>query len=328
MDGTSLRGHDGASALDLPWAAVPAEVADLLRPALPGVVDEIVAAVRATVVEYDQPLEGEFGRLIREGAAAALVQFVDLLGRADDLPDTGVYEAIGRAEFRAGRTLDALQSAYRVGARVTWRVAAQRAGASLDASVLVVLAEAIFAYIDRLADASVAGYAREQSVLEGSAQTRRQALVEICQRRGARPAGGRACRRAGGVAAAGAAGGGGARRRRSAAGVAAHAGRHDRGDAGGGRRVDRARSGRAGAAAAARGGPAPHARRARPDGAVGARARVGAPGGHGVAAARGGPAGRRDAGARRGAPVRSRSGGRRRARARLRRRRGWRRCRR
>ena len=29
-------------ALDLPWAAVPAEVADLLRPALPEVVDEIV----------------------------------------------------------------------------------------------------------------------------------------------------------------------------------------------------------------------------------------------------------------------------------------------
>jgi hypothetical protein len=164
--------------LDLPWAVVPAEVADLLRPALPGVVDEIVAAVRTAVVEYDQPLEGEFGRLIREGAAAALIQFVELIGRDTDLPDTGVYEAIGRAEFRAGRTLDALQSAYRVGARVTWRAAAQRAGASLDAGVLIVLAEAIFAYIDRLADASVAGYAREQSVLEGSAQTRRHALVE------------------------------------------------------------------------------------------------------------------------------------------------------
>lgn len=164
--------------LDLPWAAVPPEVADLLRPALPGVVEEIVAGVRAAVVEYDQPLEGEFGRLIREGATVALTQFVDLIGRDVDLPDTGVYEAIGRAEFRMGRTLDALQCAYRVGARVTWRAAAERAGATLDASVLVVLAEAIFAYIDRLADASVSGYAREQSLVEGSAQTRRHALVE------------------------------------------------------------------------------------------------------------------------------------------------------
>ena len=107
----------------MPWAAVPAEVAELVRPGLPGVVEDIIAAVRAEVVEYDQPLEGEFGRLIREGAAAALQQFVDLLGRDVDLPDDGVYEAIGRAEFRAGRTLDALQSAYRVGARVAWRAA-------------------------------------------------------------------------------------------------------------------------------------------------------------------------------------------------------------
>jgi hypothetical protein len=170
---------------DLPWAAVPAEVAALLRPTVPGVVEDIVTAVRAEVVEYDQPLEGEFGRLMREGATAALQQFVELLGRDAELPDSGVYEAIGRAEFRAGRTLDALQSAYRVGARVAWRAAAERVEASLDARMLVGLAEAIFAYIDRLADASVSGYAREQSVREGSAQTRRHALVELLVQPGA-----------------------------------------------------------------------------------------------------------------------------------------------
>ena len=150
-----------------------------MRPGLPGVVEEIIAAVRAEVVEYDQPLEGEFGRLFRNGATAALQQFMDLLGRSVDLPDDDVYEAIGRAEFRAGRTLDALQSAYRVGARVAWRAVVELAETALDSRVLVVFAEAIFAYIDRLADASVAGYAREQSLLEGSAQTRRHALVEL-----------------------------------------------------------------------------------------------------------------------------------------------------
>jgi len=44
---------------------------------------------------------------------------------------------------------------------------------------MTVFAEAIFAYIDRLADAAVAGYAREQSLLEGSVQTRRHALVGL-----------------------------------------------------------------------------------------------------------------------------------------------------
>ena len=175
-----------ASGAEMPWAAVPAEVAELVRPGLPGVVEDIIAAVRAEVVEYDQPLEGEFGRLIREGAAAALQQFVDLLGRDVDLPDDGVYEAIGRAEYRAGRTLDALQSAYRVGARVAWRAAVELAGTSLDSRVLVVFAEAIFAYIDRLADAAVSGYAREQSFREGSVQARRHALVELLLRGEAR----------------------------------------------------------------------------------------------------------------------------------------------
>jgi hypothetical protein len=180
------EGRGLASGGELPWAAVPAELAELVRPGLPGVVEDIIAAVRAEVVEYDQPLEGEFGRLIREGAGAALQQFVDLLGRDVDLPDDGVYEAIGRAEFRAGRTLDALQSAYRVGARVVWRAAVELAEDSLDSRVLVVFAEAIFAYIDRLADAAVAGYAREQSMREGSVQTRRHALLDMLLRGEAR----------------------------------------------------------------------------------------------------------------------------------------------
>ena len=165
-----------------PWGAVPAEVAAVLGPGLLGVVDEMIAAVCEQVPEYGQPLEGEFGRLLREGVTAALHQFVELLGQDADLPDVGIYEAIGRAELRAGRTLDALQSAYRVGARVAWRAAVRVGETSLDPVVLFAVAEALFAYIDRLADASVAGYAHAQSVQEGSAQARRHALVELLVR--------------------------------------------------------------------------------------------------------------------------------------------------
>jgi hypothetical protein len=89
-----------------------------------------------------------------------------------------VYVALGRGELRQGRTLDALQSAYRVGARVAWRriaEAARRAG--LDADVLGLLAEAVFAYIDELSADSVEGYAQAQSEAEGARQRlRREAL--------------------------------------------------------------------------------------------------------------------------------------------------------
>lgn len=160
-----------------PWQAVPREIAPGLRPRLPPLVDEVITAVRREVPEYDQPLEGEFGALIGGGVRQALEQFVDLLGTDADLPDVTAYEAMGRAEVRAGRTLDALQSAYRTGARVAWRRVVAEQAHVLDAEIMYALAEAIFAYIDRLADASVAGYTDALAARQGSVQARRQALA-------------------------------------------------------------------------------------------------------------------------------------------------------
>ncbi len=172
---TSAHGPDPS-----PWGAVGADVAARMRPRIPAVVDTVIAAVRDEVPEYDQPLEGEFGRLISQGVNAALEQFVALLGQDGQLPDQSVYEAMGRAEHRAGRTLDALQSAYRVGARVAWReVAAYAEEERFDIPTLGRLAEAMFAFIDRLSAASVRGYSQEQSIRAGSLQNRRQALVEL-----------------------------------------------------------------------------------------------------------------------------------------------------
>jgi len=89
-------------------------------------------------------------------------------------PGRDVYVGLGRAELREGRTLDSLQSAYRVGARVAWRrvsAAARRRGA--DPEELGLLAEAIFAYIDELSADSVEGYAQAQREQEGERQRRR-----------------------------------------------------------------------------------------------------------------------------------------------------------
>jgi len=175
---TPPGGRDGNA--QWPWAAVPASMSDLMRPHLDGVVTTVVSAVREEIPEYDRPLEGEFGRLISQGVGVALHQFVDLLGRDTPLPDLSIYEAMGREEHRQGRTLDALQSAYRVGARVSWRAcAAYGEQAQVPPDVMYRLAEAIFAFIDRLAAASVAGYAAGQSLREGTLQARRQALLEL-----------------------------------------------------------------------------------------------------------------------------------------------------
>jgi hypothetical protein len=168
-----------------PWRALPAELADAIEPELPAATEEILATIAREVPEYARPLEGGFGVAIRTGVSEALRQFVELVRDPDAGREPGrdVYVGLGRGELREGRTLDALQSAYRVGARVAWRrvsAAARLHGA--DAEQLGLLAEAIFAYIDQLSADSVEGYAQAQREQEGERQRRRRELVELLLR--------------------------------------------------------------------------------------------------------------------------------------------------
>src|SRR3954468_4339492 len=137
-----------------PWKALPPRVADVLEPELPRIADAILRAIGEEVPEYARPLEGAFGRGVRSGVTQALERFLALVRGSDAAADPSqsrIYIALGREELRAGRTLDALQSAYRVGARVAWRqIADLSVDAGLDRDVFARLAEAMFAYIDEL----------------------------------------------------------------------------------------------------------------------------------------------------------------------------------
>jgi PucR C-terminal helix-turn-helix domain len=161
-----------------PWSALPPRLRDVLRPGLPALADEILAAIAVAVPEYDRPMRGDFGRGIRTGVEQALSEFVDLLGDPRAAPRGGVYRALGRGEHREGRSLDALQAAYRTGARVAWRRTGEAAAAAgIGADDQRRLAEAIFAYIDELAGESVAGYAAAQARVAGEAERRRRRLI-------------------------------------------------------------------------------------------------------------------------------------------------------
>src|SRR3954469_6155924 len=99
------------------FAPVPPEAAEVLRPTLPGLADEMVAAIAVEVPDYARAMEGTFGQMVRHGVEVALPRFVDLvadpsaaLARARD-----TYVSLGRGEFHSGRSLDALLAAYRVG---------------------------------------------------------------------------------------------------------------------------------------------------------------------------------------------------------------------
>jgi PucR-like helix-turn-helix protein len=165
-----------------PWRDLPSEVADLIEPELAAITEEILATIAAEVPEYARPLEGRFGRGIRTGVDEALRHFVALIRDPDASrePSREVYAQLGRGELRQERTLDSLQAAYRVGARVAWRrfaAAGRRAG--LAAGPLSLLAEAIFAYIDEISANSVDGYAAAQREIEDVRSHRRHELAAL-----------------------------------------------------------------------------------------------------------------------------------------------------
>jgi hypothetical protein len=145
-----------------------------IREELPSLAEEIVQAIQQEVTEYSGRLGGDFGQAIRAGVVQALRRFI---GEANEqLPS--VYRDLGYGEHQAGRSLDALQSAYRIGARLAWR-RMSRAAAAAEASTDTQhrLAEAMFAYIDQLAGESVDGYAAAQAARAGDSERRRGALL-------------------------------------------------------------------------------------------------------------------------------------------------------
>ena len=167
-----------------PWDSLPA-AALATGPALQELADEIIAAVGAEVPAYARPFEGAFGEGVRRGVHQALAQFNEMVSE----PGTGrsvgrrLYVALGRGEARAGRSLEALLAAYRVGARVAWRrLASAGLEQGLPPETLVLLAESIFAYIDELSAESAEGYADEMAARAGEADRRRGALVEAMLR--------------------------------------------------------------------------------------------------------------------------------------------------
>jgi PucR C-terminal helix-turn-helix domain len=164
------------------FAAVPPEAADVLRPVLPGLADEMIAAISIEVPDYARAMEGTFGQLVRLGVEVALNRFMDMVADpgADVTRARDTYVNLGRGEFHAGRSLDALMAAYRVGARLAWRRFVEAGtGAGLPPEALYSLGEAMFAYIDEISAESADGYAEEQSAAAGESQRRRRRLVRL-----------------------------------------------------------------------------------------------------------------------------------------------------
>jgi hypothetical protein len=91
-----------------------------------------------------------------------------------------VFRNIGRNEAAEGRSLEPLQAALRLGARVAWRRLGQKAASGgMDSRALAPLGEAIFLFLDELAGACSEGYREATAAMVGEMERRRRRLLDL-----------------------------------------------------------------------------------------------------------------------------------------------------
>ncbi|OXR42254.1 helix-turn-helix domain-containing protein [Nocardia cerradoensis] len=165
---------------------VPADIAPALYDALPVAEDEVFETVARELPVFAEVFEGALGGRARADINTMLAGFLVLAcgdgpgRRPVDLVavERAAYD-LGRFEAYSGRSIDALNAAFRLGARIGWRHwsgTAQTHG--MSTSGIARLAELNFDYIDNLADAAVSGHAAELISAGQQRQRRRERLTE------------------------------------------------------------------------------------------------------------------------------------------------------
>ncbi|MBP2473251.1 hypothetical protein JOF53_002123 [Crossiella equi] len=165
-----------------PWNVLPRDLAPLMRAELPDVARQILGEIQRGIPEYSRPLDEAFGQIISDGIEHSLGQFVDRVADPTALhPQRAeMYRRLGRGEFHEGRSLDTLQRAYRLGARIAWRRLSDfGARVNLSVDTMRVLGEAVFAHIDELCGLAVEGYVAAQARATGARERRRRRLLEV-----------------------------------------------------------------------------------------------------------------------------------------------------
>ncbi|WP_033289579.1 PucR family transcriptional regulator [Amycolatopsis jejuensis] len=137
---------------------------------LPAILNEVRDQLVEDHPDYAEFLTEELADIVT-ASAGFVRRLIDVAAEPDErLPEFGsgveqvVFEEIGRTQYRQGRRVTSLLSAYRVGARVAWRHVSEAAlDLDVPAELFASLATTVFALVDQLSESSLRGYLQEQS---------------------------------------------------------------------------------------------------------------------------------------------------------------------
>ena len=158
--------------------APPPELRAALRPAIPSIVEAAVEAIcqRDRASGFSR---AGLERNLRLGMTDAVNRWFEPgLGAHSDL-----HFALGRAQARAGRSLDELMGFYRLAGQTMWRnVARLGTEHGVRAEDLYTLAETGFGHVDEISTQAAAGFAEEHSHRSGAVHSRRSEFARLLLR--------------------------------------------------------------------------------------------------------------------------------------------------
>ncbi|TQM72015.1 PucR-like helix-turn-helix protein [Actinomadura hallensis] len=173
---------DGSTTNGRPWPDLPRELADHMRPHLDEVADDMIQEIQTRVREYDRPGDGSYSGTLRLAVERVLHYFVDRVAdpNHDPGPVVDFFRAIGRGEAGEGRSLDAMQSAMRVGGMVAWRRLTEGADAlNVSPRTLGAVGEVLMEFQNELAHAAAEGFSQAKAAVAGEMQRRRKRLLDL-----------------------------------------------------------------------------------------------------------------------------------------------------
>lgn len=176
-----------AGAATTAWPRVPPEVARVLRPDVDSLTEVVIRAIHDGVPEYARPEDASYARVVRRAVQTSLHAFIGRIaasgapGERSSMDQTAkLFRGIGRIEAVEGRSLESLQTALRLAARVAWKQLQERARQGpLDIEVFFPVGEAIFLYLDELAEECAAGYTQARAEFAGEMERRRRRLLDL-----------------------------------------------------------------------------------------------------------------------------------------------------
>ncbi|MFF4622967.1 PucR family transcriptional regulator [Nonomuraea jabiensis] len=151
-----------------------------LRAGIGRVSAEVIEEIQTRIPEYARPSDEIYIKVVRMAVEQAIEGFLDRVENPGAPWDPEPFRLIGRGEAAEGRNLEPLQAAMRLGARVCWRRLTELAEPlRLSPQTLYDLGEAIFVYLDQLADAAAEGFEESRAHAAGETERRRARLLDL-----------------------------------------------------------------------------------------------------------------------------------------------------